>query len=154
MIEKAKKQLEELGLTSALERRYATINDITINNILFANREARKVINGDVFDDLTAATGTKIKNLDKIEEVPIARFISEILPKATSIEVMFENSQAGNLVSLIAPSDPTAGRLFKWGNNFSWSYNGEVADSIKEPGQEGWRQRYGGVLLPLGVGLH
>ena len=132
MIEKAKKQLEELGLTSALERRYATINDITINNILFANREARKVINGDVFDDLTAATGTKIKNLDKIEEVPIARFISEILPKATSIEVMFENSQAGNLVSLIAPSDPTAGRLFKWGNNFSWSYNGEVADSIKE----------------------
>lgn len=33
---------------------------------------------------------------------------------------------------LIAPSDPTAINLFKWSNKFSWSYNGEVADSIKE----------------------
>jgi hypothetical protein len=132
MVEKAKQQLADLGLTSALDRRYATINDITINNILFANREARKVINGDVFDELAATTGTKIKNLDKIEEVSIDRFITEILPRAESLEVMMENQHAGNLVSLIAPSDPTAGRLFKWDNNFSWSYNGELADSIKE----------------------
>ncbi|MCF1193342.1 hypothetical protein LRR18_17265, partial [Mangrovimonas sp. AS39] len=26
----------------------------------------------------------------------------------------------------------TAGKLFKWDNNFTWSYNGGVADSIKE----------------------
>lgn len=28
--------------------------------------------------------------------------------------------------------DPTAGRLFKWDNPFSWSYNGDFADSIRE----------------------
>lgn len=132
MIEQAKAKLSELGLTSALDRRYASINDITINNILFANREARKTINGDVFDELEASVGTKIKNFDKVEEVPIERFIAEILPRADSVEVMMENSHIGNLVSLIAPIDPTAGRLFKWDNNFSWSYNGEMADSIKE----------------------
>jgi hypothetical protein len=33
---------------------------------------------------------------------------------------------------LIAPVDPTAKGLFKWPNNFSWSYTGDVADSIKE----------------------
>jgi hypothetical protein len=132
MIEKAKVTITELGLTSALERRFATINDITINNILFANRDARKVINGDVFDDLVAVTTTKVKNLDKIEEVTIEKFLSDILPRAESIEVLLENRQANNLVSLIAPVDPTAGNLFKWDNRFSWSYNGNMADSIKE----------------------
>ena len=131
MIEEAKEKLAELGLTSALDRRYATINDISINNILFANREARKVINGDVFDDLVA-TKTKKANLDKVEEVSIEKFIKDILPTASSLEVMMENSHSSNLVSLIAPVDPTAGNLFKWDNKFSWSYNGEMADSIKE----------------------
>jgi hypothetical protein len=132
MIEKAKQTLADLGLTSALERRHATIADITINNILFADREARKTITGDVFDELGATAATKVKALDKIEEVGIDRFLSEILPRAESLEVMLENSHQGNLMSLIAPVDPTSGRLFKWDNNFSWSYAGEFADSIKE----------------------
>lgn len=130
MIEKARKTIDELGFTSALERRYATIDDLTINNILFANREAKKAMN--VFDELSAKVPEKSKKLDKVEEVSIEDFLSKILPKAESIEVMFENKHASNLVSLIAPSDPTAKSMFKWPNNFSWSYNGEVADSIKE----------------------
>jgi hypothetical protein len=132
MIEQAKAKLEELGLTSALERRYANLRDITVNNILFADRDAKKVMTGNIFDDLSATVSSKTKNLDKVEEVPIDRFLKEILPKATSIEVMLENRHSTNLVSLIAPVDPTCGHLFKWNNNFSWSYNGELADSIKE----------------------
>jgi hypothetical protein len=132
MIEKAKTKLNELGLTSALERRYATIDDLTINNILFANRQAKKVINGDVFDDLVASTSAKAKSLDKIEEVTIEKFLSDILPRVDTIEVLLENRHSTNLVSLIAPVDPTAGSMFKWDNKFSWSYNGEMADSIKE----------------------
>jgi hypothetical protein len=132
MIEQAKKKLAELGLTSALERRYATLRDITVNNILFADRNTKRAMTGNVFDDLSATVGEKTKSLDKIEEVSIAKFISEILPRAESLEVLLENQHQGNLVSLIAPIDPTAGSLFKWDNNFSWSYNGEFADSIKE----------------------
>ena len=132
MVERAKKTIEELGLTSALERRYATINDITINNILFANRDARVSMNADVFDEIASKVSDKLKSLDKVDEVPIEKFIKDILPKAESIELMFENSHIGNLVSLIAPVDPTAKQLFKWNNGFSWSYNGEFADSIKQ----------------------
>ena len=128
MRDKAKKELETLGLVSALERRYATINDITINNILFANREAKKVLTSDIFDELPVA-GTNAKKFDKVEEVSIEDFIAKILPKAESIEVLIENKHASNLVSLIAPADPTAGDLFKWPNKFSWSYSGELADS-------------------------
>jgi hypothetical protein len=132
MITKAKEKLAELGLTSALERRYAVLDDITINNVLFADRSTKKALSGDVFDTLTSQVSAKSKSLDKVEEVPIEKFLAEIMPKADSIEVMFENAHASNLVSLIAPVDPTAGELFKWPNRFSWSYNGEMADSIKE----------------------
>jgi hypothetical protein len=45
---------------------------------------------------------------------------------------MFEGTQAGNLVSLVTAADPTAARLFKWDSPVSWSYNGDLADSIKE----------------------
>lgn len=131
MIEKAKKQIEDLGLVSALERRYAHIDDISINNVLFANRDAKGKMNADVFDDLAAKVKEK-PNLAKVEEVSIEKLIADILPKADSIEVLFEGRHAGNLMSLVAPADPTAARLFKWDNGFSWSYSGDVADSIKE----------------------
>lgn len=132
MVASAKAKIEELGLMSALERRYATITDITVPNTLFANRSAKAAMNRDVFDDLAAGLPEKVKNFDKVEEVTIDKFVSDILPTAQSVEVLFENSHIANLVSLVAPVDPTAGQLLKWGNNFSWDYNGGLADSIKE----------------------
>lgn len=132
MVEKAKKTIEALGLTSALERRYANIGDITINNVLFADRTARVKMQNSVFDDIAVATPKKSKALDKVEEVSIEKFLSDILPQATGLEVMFENTHTANLVSLVAPVDPVAKPLFKWENNFSWSYSGEVTDAIKE----------------------
>lgn len=129
MVEKARQEIESLGLTSAIERRHARVEDLTINNILFANRESRKKMS--VFDEIAVKPITA-KSLDKVESVDIETFVKEILPRAESIELMFENKHRGNLVSLIAPVDPAAGKMFKWHNNFSWSYAGEVADSIKE----------------------
>lgn len=132
MIDKAKADIEALGLTSALRRRYATLQDISINNVLFANKETRQVLSGDIFDELAAAQPSKPKNFDRVEEITIDKFISDVLPTAKSLEVLFDNAHAGRLVSLIAPVDPTAKKLFKWDNNFSWSYVGDVTDSIKE----------------------
>lgn len=130
MIAQAQKTVDELGLTTALERRYATIDDITVNNILFADRAAKKAM--DVFGEIAAGVAVDVKKLGKVEEVSIGDFITKVLPTAQSLEVLFENRHAGNLVSLIAPVDPTARQLFKWPNGFSWSYTGDLADSIKE----------------------
>lgn len=135
MIERAKATIVELGLTSALERRYATINDITINNVLFADRSARKAMGSDglgAFDALSAAAPVNPKAMAKVEEVSIEKFLSDILPSAATLEVLVENQHAGNFMSLIAPADPTAAPLFKWNNNFSWSYTGDVADSLRQ----------------------
>ncbi len=131
MVAAAKKKIEELGLIGSLSRRYATIDDIKINDIVFASREARKTIEKDVFDTL-AVKAAPLKNFDKVEDVTIEKFLSDILPNASSVEVMVKNTQVGNLMSLVAPVDPTAPSMFKWGNAFSWSYQGDVADSMKE----------------------
>jgi len=133
MIEQAKMKLEELGLTSALERRFASLEDISVNDILFIDRQIETQVNTDIFDELSAGVQPKNrKNFDKVEEVPVEKFIKDVLPQAKSMEILFENHQAGSLVSLVAPVDPTSRELFKWGNKFSWTYNGEVADSVKE----------------------
>lgn len=131
MVEKARATVEDLGLTSALDRRYATLTDITVNNILFADRTAKRAMTGGVFDDI-ATVSAKPKTFDKVEEIGIEKFLADIVPKAESIEVLVENRHAGNLVSLIAPADPTAKQMFKWDNRFSWSYQGDFTDSIKE----------------------
>lgn len=133
MIEDARNTINTLGLTSALERRFATLTDISINNILFANRQTKNVLMGDVFDDISAAVvGKGSKKKETVEEISIDKFISDILPRVDSVELMVENSHQNNFVSLIAPVDPSAGNLFKWDNKFSWSYAGNMADSIKE----------------------
>lgn len=131
MILKAKEAVEALGLTSALERRYATLEDITIGNLLYADRSVRRRLTSNVFDDLAQGVPEKPK-LDAVEDMPIEKFLADVLPTAQSIELMAENRHTGNFVSLIAPTDPTAGRLFKWDNPFSWSYSGDFTDSVKE----------------------
>lgn len=130
MIESAQKKVVELGLEDSLARRFAVTEDLTINNVLFADRSAKAVMN--VFDELKASTVQSSKLLEKVEEIGIEEFIKNVLPKVSTIEIMVENRHKGNLVSLIAPQTEGAPNLFKWNNGFSWSYNGDVTDTIKE----------------------
>ncbi len=130
MISKAQEKVAELGFEDALNRRFAVEEDITINNVLFADRSVKKAMN--VFDEMSEEVVTKAKSLEKVEEIDIKDFLDKVVPKADSIEVLVENSHSGNLMSLIAPSHPDSKNMLKWKNNFSWAYNGEVTDSIKE----------------------
>lgn len=130
MIKKAQETVEQLGLMDALPRRYAVESDITINNVLFADRSARKAMNA--FDSLIGEAKKPAKGPSAVEEISIAEFVKNVLPKAETVEVFLETRMTGNLVSLIAPVCSDAGSILKWNNNFSWSYNGEVTDSIKE----------------------
>ena len=133
MIAKAKQEVEKLGLLSALERRYANIHDITINNVLFAGRDARRVLDADVFSKLQSDVAINPRQFARTEEVPIETFLRDVLPTVTSVELLVERGEhESKFVSLVAPVDPTAGKLFKWSNRFSWSYTGDFADSVKE----------------------
>lgn len=133
MLEDAKKTISDLGYMDSLKRRYATLDDITVNNILFSNRDASKRITGtDVFDDLASEVSVNPKKFDKVEEINIQTFIDSVLPTAKEIEVLFENRLASNMMSLIAPKDKDSKTMFKWSNNFCWAYTGNITDSMKE----------------------
>jgi hypothetical protein len=132
MIQDAKKKVAELGLENSLGRRFATLEDITVNNILFANRDTARKMAGDAFDELAESVPDKPRKFDKVEEVNIEMFVKDILPNAEDIEVLLENKHASNMVSLIAPKDRESASLFKWDNGFSWAYSGNITDSMRE----------------------
>lgn len=132
MLEKAQKQIVELGYMDSLSRRYATLDDITVNDILFSNKDSAKRISGanDIFGELAKnVKGRNAKKFSKVEEVTIDSFINDILPTANEVELYLENKHLSNLVSLIAPQNIDSKSMFKWGNNFSWAYSGNLTDS-------------------------
>ena len=133
MLEDAKKTISDLGYMDSLKRRYATLDDITVNNILFSNRDSAKRISGaDIFDEMAASVAINPKKFNKVEEINIESFIENVLPTAQEIEVLFENRLASNMMSLIAPENKDSKTMFKWDNNFCWAYAGNIADSMKE----------------------
>lgn len=131
MLEDAKQTIASLGYMESLGRRFATLEDITINNILFSNRDAAKRMSGgtDVFDEMMSEVSTPAKKFSRVEEIPVEKFITDVLPSARSVEVYLENKHAPNMVSLIAPKNPNAPTMFKWDNGFSWAYSGNITDS-------------------------
>lgn len=134
MVEDAKKTIIALGLETALDRRYAALSDISINNILFADRSIKKDLSDsdDVFAGIASATVKTPKNLDKVETITYEKFVKDIVPTAKNIEMLLSNQHKTKMVSLVAPVDATAPNMFKWDNGFSWSYAGDFADAIKE----------------------
>jgi len=130
MIEKAILKIDELGLRDSLERRYAQLEDVSINNVIFADRSASELMQDNLVKILSNEVKENPKQFDGIEEVSIEEFISKIVPKCNSIKIQFTNNHENNLVSLIAPVHIDAPLLFKWNNNFSWTYNGNITDSL------------------------
>lgn len=129
-INDAQKFIEEQGLIDSLERRFAVVDDITVNNLLYVNRATKKTLG--VFDELKQDVPINPKSLNKVEEITIDKFISDILPNTKNLEVLFENKHLNNLSSLITAKNSEAPTLMKWDNPFGWYYTNAVADSIKE----------------------
>lgn len=129
MIEKAKEKIQELGYMDSLQRRFAMLEDLTINNILFSDKDSIKIIKDNIFDEMASETPINSKKFSKVEEITIENFVQNVLPTAKRLEVFLENKYNNNMVSLIAPINKDSKTMFKWDNNFSWSYSGNITDS-------------------------
>ncbi len=133
MITSAMTTLQGLGLEKAIARRLATIGDISVKNVLWVDNSVRPKMKEGLTDLLMKEVKVATKDVAKnAAEISIDDFMQQVLPKTESMEVFFANQFQGNLMSLTAPVHADAPQLFKWANNFGWSYNGNITDSIKE----------------------
>ena len=134
MLENAQKMVEELGLMNSLPRRFAMMDDIPVQHVLFSNKDSDKKANGgnpfaEMADDITMKPFQVKAMVDKVRPVPVDKFITDVLPLANEVEVLMERRLEKNLCSLIAPVDANVPSLFKWNNGYSWAYNGNLASS-------------------------
>lgn len=149
MVKKAMETIAELGLEPALERRFAVMSDVSVNDVKWVDGATRPLMKGGIGDVLmkhAAATGKPSKDEDRAEDIALDDLVNRILPEATSMEIFFSGSHLGNLMSLTAPVDPAPKQLFRWSNDFAWSYGGNVADSIKERVKKAGGQVDGALL--------
>jgi len=134
-IEEAKAFVEENGYTESFNRRFATIDDIKVSEILHSNVGEGKIQSVSIFDDVKpTSTRHKRNEFDGIEEISIDKFMKDILPSCSSVETFLANNHEGNLVSLTTTNISSAKQIFKWNNDYSWTFNGNLAgkSQIKE----------------------
>lgn len=130
MVEEAVQKLTDLGLGGAIYRRYARLSDVSVNDVLFVDNKAASKMKDGVAALLEADIKKSTPNIKNATNIEADAFINDVLPTAKTIEVLVENRHVGNFVSLTGGDGPE--RLFKWDNNFAWSYDGNVADSVKQ----------------------
>lgn len=134
-IEEAKKFVEENGYEQSFIRRFATIDDIKTSEILHLNSGNGEVKNVSIFDNVkSTSTRHKRNEFKNVEEVSIEKFMKDILPTCTSVEAYLENRLQNNMVSLTTSNIKDSKPIFKWPNNYSWTFNGNLAgkSQIKE----------------------
>lgn len=140
-IEAAKKFVAENGYTESFNRRIATIDDIKVTEIKHINAGNGTIEEVSIFDAVKPNKSRHQRNkFDNIEEISIVKFMKDVLPTATSVEAFLDNKHEGNMVTLTTSVTDESKPMFKWDNNYSWTYNGNLAgksmikDAVKEQG--------------------
>ena len=127
MTERATKRIVELNREDSLERRHAVTEDITINDVIFADRSVTTALGG-ILGKIKPTATTKVK-IGTAVDISIEEFLSNVVPKTTSMELLVSPEHQANFMSLVAPMNAGCLPITKWDNNYSWSYAGEIADS-------------------------
>lgn len=124
-------ELEKLGIIPSLETRHATEQDIDVSQILFVDKSVRANLSNPLLQVASTMSVTP-KQLSKVEEISIDKFIADVLPTLKSLELQVDNSHVGNFMSVLKQSNDESPNINKWPNKLKWWYSGDVADSIKQ----------------------
>lgn len=128
-IEAANKFIIEFGYEGSFARRFATIGDIRASEILHLNSGTGTALkNVSILDGIKpASTRHKRSEFKNVEEINIDKFMADILPSCSAVEVFLQNNHEGHFVNLTTAVNPEAKNIFKWDNPYSWTFNGNLA---------------------------
>jgi len=132
MVKEAMKTITTMDLEPALERRFARVEDVNVNDVLWVDNQVKPLMAGGLGDMLMdhaqAAQGYELDE-KRAEDIAVDEFLASVLPEAAAVELLLKTAHLGNLMSLTAPVHPAPHQLFQWDNDFAWSYAGNMADS-------------------------
>lgn len=129
-VDKAKQAFEERGLMPSLERKLATIRDIPLSACLFVDRTANTEVDTiDPFGSIQKEVKKETKR-PKGKPIGIEAFLSDVLPKANSVEVWVESDHYSNLSTFVAPVNPDSPNILAWDNNISYAFVGDAAGAV------------------------
>lgn len=134
-IKEAQKFVEENGYVESFDRRLAVIEDIKVSEIKHINSGNGEIQGISIFDNVKSTRSRHKRNqYDNVEEVSIEKFMKDILPSCTIVEALLQNKHEGNLVTLTTANNPESKSIFKWINNYSYTFKGNLAgkSQIKE----------------------
>lgn len=134
-IKAAEQFIVDNGYVESFDRRLATIDDISASEIQHMNIGADKIPSVTLFGDIKATkTQHKRNQFDNIEEVSVEKFMAEILPSCNSVSLYLKNNHEKSMATLTTANVKESKPIFKWDNNYSWSFNGNLAgkSQIKE----------------------
>lgn len=121
----AMKTIEELGITEQFNRRHTTLDDIKTNTVGYINRDAVKTkINLFEMDENSDNNIYQKKQFDSVDEISVDKFIENV-SNYTSVELLLENDMS--LFNMTSPINPDLPSIFKYGNNHSFTVNGDLA---------------------------
>ncbi len=127
-IEDAKKFVDENGYVESFDRRLATIDDIKASEIMHINVGDGQIKSVSIFDSVKAtSTRHKRSEFDGVEEITIEKFMKDIIPSCSSLEVYVKNAHEDNFVTMTTTNKEGSKPIFKWNNNYSWTFNGNLA---------------------------
>jgi hypothetical protein len=132
MIKDAMKRIKDLGIEDSLNRRFASIEDVSVNNVLFVDNSVRSKMRdslGDIENILMSEAKKKKVSTRASRKISVDKFINNIIPESSELYILVKNANRPNFFSLITSQNQNAKRIFTWNNNFSWSYDGNLTDS-------------------------
>jgi hypothetical protein len=146
MVDDALKQIDALGLN--VSRRMAHLDDISVTNVLWVNGDTAPLMKHGLSAVLAGAVkATPVTISDKaVTEIGIDAFLSEVMPQATAIRLLLAPDLANNFMTLTTADGEGGPPLFKWNNNFAWSYTGNTTDSEMRQRVQAAGGRVDGVL--------
>lgn len=130
MVKSAMKTIEDLGIKDSLDRRMAKLSDISVNDVLWVNNSTQKKMR-DSLTDVLLGSVKKRQPGKTSTSMSMKEFIAES-KNYSDIQLFVKNSYMNKFVTLTAPVHADSKNIFKWNNNFAWSYDGDMTDSIKE----------------------
>lgn len=133
MVEAALKKIDSLGVN--VKRRMANLSDISLQNILWADYSTKTRLKDPLKDVLMSASTSKAQSTPSkgILDIQIDKFITDVLPSATSMKLLLNPSLVNNFMTLTTVEGQEGDTpLFKWNNPFSWAYTGNTTDQITE----------------------